>query len=89
MESFTVHVDRKVQRGLRKLPRPVQRAFAFLLLDLESEGPIQKGWANFSALGPGRYHCHLNYSYVACWTHDKGSIEIEVYYAGSRQAAPY
>ena len=35
------------------------------------------------------FHCHLNYRYVACWTHRQGEIEIEVYYVGSREKAPY
>jgi hypothetical protein len=31
----------------------------------------------------------LNYRYVACWTCRKNEIEIEVYYVGSREKAPY
>jgi hypothetical protein len=27
--------------------------------------------------------------WVACWRWEKGEIEIEVYYAGSREKAPY
>ena len=56
---------------------------------LEPDGPIQKRWNNFSPLGKEKYHCHLTYSYVACWTCQKGEIEIEVYYVGSREKAPY
>ena len=33
------------------------------------------------------YHCHLSYHWVACWRHEKETIEIEVYYAGSRENA--
>ena len=32
---------------------------------------------------------HLNYRYVACWNYRQGKIEIEVYYVGSREKAPY
>jgi hypothetical protein len=53
------------------------------------DGPIQKSWRNFSPLGDDRYHCHLNYRYVACWTCRRNEIVIEVYYAGSREKAPY
>jgi hypothetical protein len=35
------------------------------------------------------YHCHLAYKWVACWKHEKSTIIIEVYYAGSRENAPY
>ena len=39
-----------------------------------AEGPVQKS---------------LTYRHVACWTFRKGEIEIEVYYVGSREKAPY
>ena len=35
------------------------------------------------------YHCHLSYKWVACWQCEGDSITIEVYYAGSRENAPY
>jgi hypothetical protein len=76
-------------KNLTKLPASVQKLFFLLVEDLKADGPIQKSWSNFSALGKNRYHCHLNYSYVSCWTCFKDSIEIEVYYVGSREKAPY
>ena len=48
-----------------------------------------KRWHNFFPEGKETYHCHLNYRYVACWTHRQGEIVIEVYYVGSREKAPY
>jgi hypothetical protein len=39
-------------------------------------------------LGSDKYHCPLGYSRVACWSHDKSTIVIEVYYAGNRENAP-
>lgn len=50
---------------------------------------MQKNWPNYSKLGDSKYHCHLAYSWVACWSYEKGEIKIEVYYAGSRENAPY
>jgi len=44
--------------------------------------------ANYSMLGNGKYHCHLNFSYVACWTYEQETITIEVYYVGSLENAP-
>lgn len=84
-----VRVKTKVERGLLKLPSDVQKLFFLLVADLQADGPIQKTWRNFSPLGVNRYHCHLNYRYVACWTCEKGEIVIEVYYVGSREKAPY
>ncbi len=51
-----------------KLPQNVKKLLFLLIEDLKSDGPIQKHWNNFSPLGKGKYHCHLTYSYVACWT---------------------
>jgi mRNA-degrading endonuclease RelE of RelBE toxin-antitoxin system len=87
--KYEVRVKKKIARGLAKLPRDVQQLFFLLVTDLQDEGPIQKTWPNFSALGDETYHCHLNYRYVACWSCRKGEITIEVYYAGSREKAPY
>lgn len=68
----------------------MSKKLLFLLIeDLKEDGPIQKGWHNFSPLGTDTYHCHLNYRHVACWTFRQGEIEIEVYYVGSREKAPY
>jgi mRNA-degrading endonuclease RelE of RelBE toxin-antitoxin system len=86
---YEVRMKRKVERGLRKLPQSVQETMDYLIRDLEELGPIRKDWNNFSSLGKNRYHCHLSRSYAACWTWVKGSLVIEVYYAGSREDAPY
>lgn len=87
--KYDVRVKKKIARGLTKLPRDVQQLFFLLVTDLQDDGPIQKTWPNFSALDDEKYHCHLNYRYVACWSCRKGEIIIEVYYAGSREKAPY
>ena len=87
--KFEIRIKKKVSRGLTKLPADVQKLFFLLVADLQTDGPIQKTWHNFSSLGGDRYHCHLNYRYVACWTSRKHEIVIEVYYAGSREKAPY
>ena len=63
--------------------------FFLLVEDLKLSGPIQRGWKNFSRLSGNEYHCHLNYGHVACWTLEKNTIMVEVYYVGSREKAPY
>jgi len=87
--KYEVRIKKKVGRGLLKLPSDVQKLFFLLIADLQTEGPIQTSWSNFSKLDQDQYHCHLNYRYVACWTCQKNEIVIEVYYAGSREKAPY
>lgn len=86
---YRVVIQKKVQKSADKLPKPVKAAFALLVNDLIEKGPIRSDWNNYSALGKDKYHCHLAYHWVACWTWEKGTIEIEVYYAGSRENAPY
>jgi len=87
--KYEVLIKKKVAKGLNKLPEDIQKLLYLLIADLESEGPVQKSWRNFSLLRKDQYHCHLNYRYAACWTCRKGAITIEVYYAGSREKAPY
>ena len=86
---YEVRIKKQALKGLPKLPEVVQEKLAFLVQDLMERGPVQPSWRNYSKLGSDKYHCHLNYSFVACWTHDKGTIIIEVYYVGSRENAPY
>ena len=87
--QYEVKIKKKVSRGLKKLPTNVKKLLFLLIEDLKADGAIQKSWNNFSPLGDGKYHCHLNYRYVACWKWRQGEIEIEVYYVGSREKAPY
>ena len=88
--AYKVKVKKRVLKSLPKLPLSVQQRFKVLLAVLIASGT--KGatsWKNFSKLGENRYHCHLTYHYVACWQQEKKTIEIEVYYVGSREDAPY
>lgn len=87
--QYEVKIKKKALRDLKKLPVYVQKLFFLLIEDLKADGPIQRTWQNFSSLSNDAYHCHLNYRYVACWTYRQGKIEIEVYYVGSREKAPY
>lgn len=87
--KYDIKIKKKVAKGLSKLPSDVKKLLYLLIEDLKEEGPIQKSWHNFSSLGSNKYHCHLTYRYVACWTNNKGELEIEVYYVGSREKAPY
>jgi hypothetical protein len=87
--SFNVRVQKKAQKEIAKAPTFVRAKFANLLLDLEGSGPIQSRWPHFSKLGKITYHCHLADKWVACWRNESRSLLVEVYYAGSRESAPY
>lgn len=77
------------------MPEDEQEKWLLLVKDLRKKGPIRSEWPNFSRLEkekgmkPSKYHCHLSHSWVACWSTKKRTIEIEVYYVGSREDAPY
>ncbi len=85
--------NNKILEGIKKMPTLEQKKLSYLIDDLETNGPIQAGWKNYSKLGKNKFHCHLSYKWVVCWECDENtnnSIKIiEVYYAGSRENAPY
>jgi mRNA-degrading endonuclease RelE of RelBE toxin-antitoxin system len=88
--EYTVVVKKKVSKNIPKLPPPyIQKKFIQLVKDLKDKGARQPGWPNYSKLENDKYHCHLNPEWVACWQWEKNTIIIEVYYAGSRENAPY
>jgi len=87
--KYQVKIKRKILRNIEKMPKTEQLKLALLIDDLAQTGPTQPLWPNFSKLSATEYHCHLSWKWVACWRNDKGTIEIEVYYAGSREDAPY
>ncbi len=86
---FNVRFNKKVKKNIEKMPLSIQKKFFYLIKDLEARGPIRPEWPNFSKLGDDDYHCHISRKWVACWRYEKSRIIIEVYYAGSRENAPY
>lgn len=86
---YKVVIGRQARKNLKKLPAEVVQLARMLTNDLEKSGPEQPSWKNYSKLGRNKYHCHLTYHYVACWTNENGTLTIEVYYVGSRQNSPY
>lgn len=59
---------------------------------MEHDGPERFQWPNYGDLN-GNYHCHLKKgkpTYVACWSViDKKLKQIEIYYVGTHENAPY
>lgn len=87
--KYDVSIKKKVLKELDRLPENVQKILGNLVDDLRDKGPYQPNWPNYSKLSSTTYHCHLSYKWVACWEYEKGTETIEVYYAGSREKAPY
>jgi mRNA-degrading endonuclease RelE of RelBE toxin-antitoxin system len=87
--NYSVVFTKKVRKSLVKIPKNIRDKFFILAEQLAEQGPVAVNWHNYSKLGRNEHHCHLGYSWVACWTNEKGTITIEVYYVGSRENAPY
>jgi hypothetical protein len=86
---FSVSIKKKTLKEVEKMPISVQESLTVLLDDLREKGPAQPGWPNYSKIGKEMYNCHLSRKWVACWYCENKSLIIEVYYAGSRENAPY
>jgi hypothetical protein len=87
---WRVTLGRKAEKQVGRMPRREREILQLLILDLQQDGPVQPRWPNYSKLGKTAYHCHLSYKWVACWHVREGELQlIEIYYAGSRENAPY
>ena len=75
---YNVTITKKAERSAKTMPRAVQNKLK-----------AQPLFWHYSKLGDNRDHCHIALNWVACWTCENGSINIEVYYVGSREKAPY
>jgi mRNA-degrading endonuclease RelE of RelBE toxin-antitoxin system len=89
IKRYTVRITHKALKKLDKMPKPEQEKFFRLKTALETRGPEQPSFMNYSKLGMNMYHCHLSRKWVACWKNESGTLTIEVYYVGSRESAPY
>ncbi len=86
---YKVIIKKKAIKNIEKMPILIQQKFLNLVEDLKDKGPFRKEWPNYSKLGNDEYHCHLSHKWVACWEYQDKNVVIEVYYAGSRENAPY
>ncbi len=86
---YLVTIKKFAEKNARKMPKPEQIKLIQLIAALKESGPIQPSFMHYSKLSENNYHCHLSTHWVACWKFEKKSLTIEVYYAGSRESAPY
>ena len=95
--SWKVVRRHKVDKQILMLPEKVRNIVRLLLRELSLNGPTLCGWPNYGKLKGTRSaydlrHCHLQKgrpTYVACWVVRKHTNEIEVYYVGTHEKAPY
>ena len=98
MANWNVDFSTKAGKQYLKLKRSGSRpsindVIDLLVLDLQRRGAQLPDWPHFSSLEEGHFHCHLRRgkpTYVACWKIiDKKTKQIEVYYVGTHEGAPY
>jgi mRNA-degrading endonuclease RelE of RelBE toxin-antitoxin system len=68
---WAVELSRKADKAQRKLPIKIRESLILLISELEEDGPIARGWPNYSKLKgmDASYHCHIKIgrlTYVAC-----------------------
>lgn len=98
MMKWNVRLTPKVNKSLKKLSNRVVLKSRLLIRELEATGPSQPAWPNYGKLlgtsqNVDKRHCHLvkrRPTYVICWeVTSKFAQEIEVYYVGTHEGAPY
>jgi mRNA-degrading endonuclease RelE of RelBE toxin-antitoxin system len=90
--TWTVTFTGKARKQKEKLPERIREVLFQLAKDIEASGPVRGDWPNYSRLGNNRHHCHLKKghpTYVAVWTEDRGTVSVEIIYAGTHEKAPY
>jgi hypothetical protein len=92
--SFSREAGKQYEKLKRVGSKPsIIDVIDLLALDLQKNGPQLPDWPHYGHLGKEHFHCHLRRgrpTYVACWrTVDKQTKQIEVYYVGSHEGAPY
>lgn len=86
---YEVRITKNAQKGVANLSHIDKTRLNALIASLKASGPVQPNFKNYSKLGDNKYHCHLSYHWVACWSCQENILTIEVYYVGSREKAPY
>ena len=90
--TWIVTFSGNARKQQAKLPEKIRELLFQLAKDIEAFGPVRGDWPNYSKLGVNRHHCHLKKghpTYVAVWTDYRGTISVEIIYAGTHEKAPY
>jgi hypothetical protein len=92
--GFSTKAGRQYDRLKKSGAKPsINDTIDFLVLELKRDGPKRFDWPNYDPLSLTRHHCHLRKgrpTYVACWAVlDEELKQIEIYYVGTHEGAPY
>lgn len=91
---FSTRATKQYERLKKNGIRPsITDIIDLLVLELKSLGPERFDWPNYEKLSDVQYHCHLKKgrpTFVACWAVlDNRLKQIEIYYVGTHENAPY
>lgn len=98
VEKWAVHLSKKAGGQYKKLRKngskpSINDIIDLLATELEDYGPERYEWHNYGKLSENTYHCHLKKgkpTYAACWAVlDYKLKQIEIYYVGTHEGAPY
>lgn len=95
--QWIVRFTSKAAKQAQQLDERVALVLQVLVDNLKTKGPAPgKQWHNYGKLygkrNEDKRHCHLIKSsptYVCCWEVNKSEKQIEVYYVGTHEKAPY
>ena len=96
--NWIVTYTGKADKQRRKLPQKVQEMLDLLTIEIEKVGPVRSNWSHFGPLKgkdfpENTYHCHIKKgrpTYVSCWyIIDKKLKQVEIFYVGTHENAPY
>lgn len=95
--TWNVKFTSKAAKQVKILEGRVVFVLQVLINDLRTKGPAPgKHWPHYGKLNSrkneDKRHCHLikgNPTHVCCWNVNKTEKNIEVYYVGTHEKAPY
>lgn len=95
--KWNIVFTNKAAKQVQQLDERVILALQALINDLKIKGPAPgKHWPNYGKLhgrrNEDKRRCHLikgNPTYICCWNTNKLEYQIEVYYVGTHEKAPY
>ncbi len=98
-ERWHIRLSNKAEKQYEKLKKngrtkpSITDLVDFLIIEMEISGPERIAWPHYGKLSKDTYHCHLKRgkpTFVACWrVVSTNRKEIEVFYVGTHEAAPY
>jgi mRNA-degrading endonuclease RelE of RelBE toxin-antitoxin system len=87
MSTWNVTLTKRACKQLLKLPADIQDLADMAIADLETQGPVIRGW-DVRKMAAQEYRVRLTYRYrMRYHMLAEGALEIEIFYVGHRKDA--